>query len=75
MRTQITLQKKRKLLDNFDSRIRSLKTLGIGLDMYGVMLMPILESKLPEIILLEYSRSFFEENLFSIENLIKFLDL
>ena len=38
----------RKLYDNIESNVRSLKTLGVNFEQYGTLLIPIIMSKLPE---------------------------
>ncbi len=52
----------RKLYDEIETNIRSLKSLGVQSEQYGTLLIPVVMSKLPEEIRLAISKSLNKEN-------------
>ena len=51
----------RQLYNNIDTQVRSLTSLGMDSDSYGLMLIPVVMSKLPENLKLTITRQFGQE--------------
>ena len=62
----------RKLFDTVESSIRNLKTLKVELNLYGSLLVPLLNAKLPKELSLQIARNF-EDDVWPLEDMMKVL--